>query len=85
MSFKIIVPSGLTSTDRAQSFNLGCMAPDMTKWGESTWNADTGGWWLTCSVTIRKSSSSLERSSKQHKTVIKKVIKIDLKWTSNKI
>lgn len=51
-SSMVSVPFGWISMLLPQNLILGWIEPWKRKTGDSAWNADTGGWWLTCSQTI---------------------------------
>ena len=46
-------PSGFTSMDLPQKRRRGLMLPRITKCGDSACQALMGGWWETCSRTMR--------------------------------
>ena len=50
---RVTRPLGVTSTDFPQNLRRGSTAPWNVNSEDSTWNALTGGWWLTCSQTTR--------------------------------
>lgn len=60
----VTIPFGVISTDLPQNFSFGWMAPWNVYSGDSTWKAETGGWWLTCSHTTRNPRSSLQPGHK---------------------
>jgi len=62
LSISVTTPFGVMSTVFPQNLILGCTAPWKTNKSDSTWNALTGGWWLTCSQMIRMPRSGLQQT-----------------------
>lgn len=54
----VTTPFGCISTLFPQNFNFGWTEPWKIQSWLSAWNAEIGGWWLTCSQTILNSSRS---------------------------
>lgn len=57
-SSTVTCPFGWISTLFPQNLSLGWIEPWNIKSWQSAWNADIGGWWLTCSHTTLKTSNT---------------------------
>lgn len=68
------VPLGCISTLLPQNLILGWIDPWKRKAGDSAWNAETGGWWLTCSQTILQIQSNNQFNPLPLNSIIKVVL-----------
>lgn len=54
----VTIPFGCISTLLPQNLSFGCIEPWNIQLSQSAWNAETGGWWLTCSQIMWNSGLS---------------------------